>query len=381
MWKKVLIGCSVALVLAVLAVAAPSFLSSRRPATTTPERPKIPSHLVNPAVKFGSDFLERMTWLEDSSLDSITDIVVGKLDPSPGIEIGVAGLHGAVLLDMNRNVKSRAMFDESGSHIDIIDAEGDGTCEFMDRGSWGQNPRLIDHAGHTVWTYGGWSVGVNDMAAGDIDGDGNLEYVVGFNGGGGVRLLDENGKKLWKKSDLNVWHVEMFDANGDGRLDIVHTNASGKIIVRDGSGKIISSVRAHKYLSKFSLCRWPAGIGKKYPLLAENSSIWLFGYDGRILERFNAPQGDVHGHARSAHVKFLGDQPKYLAVLVSLGHRERAILYIYDSKKNVVYHEVLPEDCQSLAPLALYDGKAESLLVGANGKVWQFRAQVAADAG
>ncbi len=378
MWKKVLIGCVACLALALLAAAAILSFLARRVVETRPESVKIPSNLINPVVRFGSDFLERTTWLEDSDLDRITDIVVGKLDPSPGIEIGIAGSRGAVLLDIDRNVKSRAMFDESGSHIDIIDADRDGTCEFMDRGSWGQNPRLIDHAGHTVWTYGGWLQGVDDMAAGDIDGDGNLEYVVGFNGGGGVHLVDENGKKLWKKSDLNVWHVEMFDANSDGNLDIIHTNASGKIIVRDSDGKIISSVRAHQYVAKFSLCRWPAGIGKKYPLLAENSSIWLFDYDGRIVERFNAPRGDVLGHARSAHVKFLGDQPKYLAVLVSLGHRQRAILYIFDSKKNVVYHEVLPEDCQSLASLAS-GGGVESLLVGANGKVWQFRTRVAAD--
>ena len=379
MWKKVLIGCAVALVISVVAVAALLFFPFRRPATTRPERPKIPSHLENPAIKFGADFLVNTTYFEDAALDSITDIVIGELDPAPGIEIGIAGLRGAVLLDMNRNVKSRATFGERGSHIDIIDADGDGTCEFMDRGSWGGNAQLIDHAGNTIWTYGGMMSGVDDMAAGDIDRDGNLEYAVGFNGGGGVHLVDENGKKIWKKSDLNVWHVEMFDANGDGSLDIVHSNASGKIVVRDSEGGIISSTRAHQYISKFSLCRWPARIGKEYPLLAENSSIWLFGYDGRIVERFNAPQGDVLGHARSAHVKLLSDQREYLAVLVSLGHRERAILYIFDSRKNLIYHEVLPEDCQSLAALPSHGGGVESLLIGANGKIWQYRARVAAD--
>ena len=77
MWKKVLIGCVACLALALLAAAAILSFLARRVVETRPESVKIPSNLINPVVRFGSDFLERTTWLEDSDLDRITDIVVG----------------------------------------------------------------------------------------------------------------------------------------------------------------------------------------------------------------------------------------------------------------------------------------------------------------
>src|SRR6185295_3356852 len=115
---------------------------------------------------------------------------------------------------------------------------------------FGQAPRYIDRGG------GGWQTGafigedgarlwqpdalqgMDDLAAGDVDGDGVPEFVVGYNGDGGIHLHDAAGKRRWREDDGNVWHVEVVDTDGDGRCEIVHSNAGGDLTVRDASGKV-----------------------------------------------------------------------------------------------------------------------------------------------
>jgi hypothetical protein len=242
----------------------------------------------------------------------------------------------------------------------------------MNRGSWSLDASLIDHQGNKIWSYGGGS-GIDDMSSGDIDGDGTTEFAVGFNGGDGVHLLDESGKKIWNKSDGNVWHIELVDANRDGKLVIVHSNAAGQLTVRDRQGDIISRAKTAPYFSDFSICRWPTKKDREYALLAEDDTIWLFDFDGKSVKQYRAPNcgslGEVKGTSFSTGV----EGSEYFAVIVNFSNWKRSNLYIYDSSGELKYHEILPEASAAITAFSLDSTDQEALLVGGEGRVWKYR--------
>ena len=373
--KKIFIGCSVALGIVIILLIGIGFFAYRHfISPIISSRMKMPEELNTPKVLVGSDFLLKELFVQDVRLDSITDIALGEFDPSPGIEIGIVGSKGVSFLDENFNIKSSTMFSVSAGHVEITDIDGDNICEYFDRGGGWQDVSLIDHKGNAIWTYGEMP-GVDNICSGDIDGDGILEFVVGFNGGGGVRLLDKNGKEKWKRSDANVWHVELIDTNGDGSLEIVHSNAGGKITVRDNQGKIISRAKPSPYFSHFSICRWPSKRDREYALLSENDTIWIFDFDGKTVTQFNAPKCGTSGDARGVPIKIMRDQPEYFAVVVGFNNWKRSILYIYSPPGVLEYQEILPEASAAIAAICLGDAGEDTLLVGGNGKVWAYKSK------
>src|SRR6202040_322533 len=116
--------------------------------------------------------------------------------------------------------------------------------------------------GRVRWTYGGGAQSfhllsaVDDSVAGDIYGDGTLSVVIGLNGGGGLAALNGEGKVIWKKNEHNVWHVETLDTNGDGREEILHSNAEGQLFVRNANGDVIAQYLSGFYVAEFALTRW-----------------------------------------------------------------------------------------------------------------------------
>lgn len=123
--------------------------------------------------------------------------------------------------------------------------------------SWAVPATLSDKEGQVRWRSKSWP-GIDDSVSGDVNGDGKLSVVIGFNGGGGLLLLDGQGKELWKKEESNVWHVETLDTNGDGREEILHSNAKGELLVRNGNGDVIA-----RYLPNFYFRILPSRAGEK----------------------------------------------------------------------------------------------------------------------
>jgi hypothetical protein len=370
--KKVLIGMAIGCAVLVVLAIVTAFIGYRLLiAPITSGRLKMPSSLKTPTVLVGSGLMTRDVLISDARLGKVTDIVRGELDPHPGMEIGIAGTEGAVFLDDSLKAKSTVQFSASNSHVDIVDVNGDHVCEFMNRGAWSSDASLIDHSGKTMWTYGGMP-GVDDMCAGDIDGDGIRELAVGFNGDGGIRLLDKTAKMRWKQPGWNVWHVEMADTDGDGKLEIVHSDAGGEIVIRDAQGNLLRRGRPAAYFSHFSLCRWPGKKDRPYALLSEDDAIWLFDFDGKTVAQFKAPRAGSLGDARGLPVKLYRNKPECLAVVVEFENWDRSIIYVYDSKGTLLYQEILPEACASIGGITLDRSGAETILVGGNGRVWQY---------
>lgn len=255
------------------------FLKRHFIAHLVPSQTEMPPDLEAPGVLLGSDAFSKGLFLEDRRLGGITDIVMGELDPSPGVEIGLAGPGCVLFTDKDARVKSVVSLGGRTAYVKIVDIDADGVCEFLNRGSWGIDASLIDHGGKVVWSYGG-SPGVNDTAMGDVDGDGIPEIVVGFNGGGGVHLLNKDGQLIWKMKDSNVWHVEITDTDGDGRLEILHSDVGGRMKVRDGRGMIVRRAKPKPYFSHFSLARWPGKDDRPHAIQCGNATLYILDFEG-----------------------------------------------------------------------------------------------------
>ncbi len=338
------------------------------------EKLERPEGLNITGVLIGSEILNKSLFYKNKQFDYITDIVELDLDPDPGLEIGLASTNGATFINNNSDTISKVMFESWLNHVEIIDINNDNTYEFMNRGSWLSGASTYDHHGEEIWTYTYEDRGTDDACAGDIDNDGQLEFVVGFNGGGGVHLLDENGDNVWVKPDGNVWHVEMVDTNNDSTFEIVHSNVSGDITVRNGKGKVISKneVSPHHYLSDFSISSWPGSNDSKYIISCDEVGIWIINFSGETVIQLKAPRCEDLGFARGLPVKLMNDQPEYFAVIVAYKNWERSILYLYNITNDLVYQEILPEVCNSIAAVTLNDPETEVLLIGGEGEVWKY---------
>ena len=53
--------------------------------------------------------------------------------------------------------------------------------------------------------------------------------------------------------------VEIVDADGDGKAEIIHSNASGELTVRQPDGRVRWRTKPTSYFSSFSIVQWPPG--------------------------------------------------------------------------------------------------------------------------
>jgi hypothetical protein len=319
-------------------------------------------------VVLGAGLLTRSTFISDPRLGDITDLAWGILEPPAGPELGLASSTGVAIV---AGGVVQSFTPLAGADRVTILVHSGAACEYMNRGSWGRQAGLFDHAGRRLWKYTGPD-GVDDMAAGDLYGDGSLEFVVGFNGGGGVHLLNNRGVKQWDEPDGNVWHVEIADVNGDGRGEIIHSNAEGEMILRDAQGHVLSRGKPPSYFSDFCLAYWGPDRRAIYPVYEDDNEIRVLGYDAKPLARMAAPGAGSLGSAHAAPVRLRAGQPDYFAVVVDYGRgRDLAILYVYDGTQKLVYQEILDSPCATLGVVPGNPGE-ETLLVGTKGRVFQY---------
>jgi hypothetical protein len=60
-------------------------------------------------------------------------------------------------------------------------------------------------------------------------------------------------------------------------------------------------------------------------------------------------------------------------VLVEFSNWRRSALYVYDDEGTLRYQEILGEPCSALAAVPDKEAGAEVLLIGGDGKVWEYR--------
>lgn len=372
-WKKILIGFSFVLnIIFIIGIISMVLITKYADKSMNSSRDNEFKELEIAGVISGKDIVSKKLFFLDERLGAVTDIAFGKLDKNPGIEIGIAGKEKVSFVDKSGSEKSSVYFDNRLQNVEFIDIDSDGISEFIDRAGPGiRGASFINHNVNILWTYGGW-LGAANMAVGDINNDKSLEFAIGFTGGKGILLLDKHGKKIWKKRDANVWHVEMVDTNNDGKMEIVHSNASGELTIRNGEGNIIKKFKPPAYFSHFSIIQCMDKKEHKCALFSKNNYIWMIGFDGNVLAKYDAPKSGDQGEAKGIWIKTKNDNISDLIVLVDIGPcQERSVLYIYNPSKQLIYQEILPESCMSLKAIS-NDNNTQSFYVGCSAKVWKY---------
>lgn len=341
-----------------------------------------------------------------------------------GNEIIAVGEFGAFVFDLSGNLKRQVLFDVVKEDVKIGPFETNTYRSELDNLrivkldkerfgflSWGsmQGVRIFDDSGKEIWSYGKRDVDfgnlikdekerdedyekstyVMEAAVGDLDGDGVSEYIVARKSNG-VHAFDQQGNEKWfQPDDFPNDPLEIADLDGDGKNELLQ---GGK--VRDGNGNLLREIKGrlgdttlfvNDEKGRF-LVEWCDIYESKLTCSDENKKT-LFSGEAPLNEVKTEPERtDVPGHSelsftrdklsvtpypKAVWVSLDKNKPKYLAVVAAYIGPPRANLYIYEPNGNLVFHELLGEDAETIAVLPGQDGN-EELLVGGKNTIWKY---------
>jgi hypothetical protein len=352
--KKAIMVAGVVLFLIVLVICgfpAHRILSSDRPA-----------ELTSASVVSGPGLFSKQAFYNVPDLGLITDI-----QPRRNHELVVAGKGGAVFLTEEGAARKLVHFT-CRSDVTALDVAGGA---FLCRGGWIIGAALFDAGGQTLWSFR--EGGIEDSAAGSLDAPNTIRVAVGLTGDGGVHLLNSDGKELWKQEDGNVWHVEIAAADDRSDKVILHSNAAGQLTIRDAAGKVLARHTPDVYLADFSLTAWNDDPRLSKLITARDGTAYVMTQEGTTLARLPAPNYAVRTETKGTPVRF-SSGPPYYAGLFRLPTWSRALLYIYNDHQQLIYEEILGDECAALQAVPGKNGKKEDLLVGCNGAIWKYSA-------
>ncbi|MBS1797944.1 MAG: VCBS repeat-containing protein [Acidobacteria bacterium] len=344
--------------------------------------------------------------------------------------IVAAGEFGAYVLDPAGNLEREILFEPTVRKIKIGWYEKESYETNLDNlriveleknrfgfASFGsmQGFRVFDENGNQIWSYGREETDLSNLfddekkqreryeksthvleaAVGDLDGDGVSEYVVARKSDG-IRVFDRDGREKWFEEDeFPSRRLLIVDLDGDGRNELVETGSPAK--VRDAAGKIVRKIE--NGISETINFQTEDKNKKKVfvSCILDQNRLTCRDENKQTVLDGAAPLSDVPAKnpqtvtmpdhpeisytndrertydERAVRVALAKDRPKYLAVLASFISIPRADLYVYDEKGTLVYHELLPEDAETIAVVPAAGGTDE-ILVGGKDTIWKYAA-------
>jgi hypothetical protein len=363
----------------------------------------------------------------ESAIYEFEDLKTGEFDGQAGLDVVTLRRSEALIFDRDGNLKKSISLEIPKKKVkhgwfegeinanslgvkQIVDIENDGKAEFFARGDW-DGAALFNNDGKLVWRYGEdlyserpfdseTDLYIEGSAVGDLNGDGLKEIVVGVENDG-LHGFNSDGKEIWLQKKKEAYElIEIFDADGDGHNEVVELhNVWGEkgFLLTNKNGNFVKKVKTIDNLGQKFLMPSPDNTKQQLLNIVENK-LSVMELDGKILLEAESPLSQfkldkprtinipsIGSHTfdtesvsglKGIWVKLKPNEPKFLAVLAKFTSFERALFYVFDDKGKLLYHEILPEQCQAIAalPPANSDG-VEEILVGGLKTIWRYTAK------
>ncbi len=219
---------------------------------------------------------------------------------------------------------------------------------------------------------------------GDLDNDGIAEYIVARENDG-LRAYRQNGDEMWFLADeFPFATLFVLDSDSDGKNELL--GIGPRTVLRNGDGTIKNEAAKMTNSTIYTL-RPDRATGGTALLFCRNhdSSFDCHDLDGREIVKGVVPLNKVpsaqSGYGSTASIAFpkfvcarleKDKPPFYVAVGAFIGI-PRANLYVWDEGGNLVYHELLPEEAETISVLPVEQG-LDQVLIGGKDTVWRFGA-------
>lgn len=93
--------------------------------------------------------------------------------------------------------------------------------------------------------------------------------------------------------------------------------------------------------------------------------------NAKILAKFSAPNSGDLGEGKA--VLIVNGSDRALATIVDFDNWQRSILYLHDLSGDLLYQEIIPESCPSIAVAPTEEAQSKRLVIGCEGKVIEYQ--------
>ena len=349
-----------------------------------------------PGQRMGDDRIFRMILCDLPEIGEIRNLEWLPAEGGDGAlgRLWIGGDYGAVQTTRDGEERERVVFSRRIVNPLPIDVDADGMLETMACGGGWSDVGLLDADGQLAWMFpaeraafrAGDAMALfgpaspDAMAAGPIGADGDVAFVVGMNAGDGLHFLDACGHVFRSYRGSNVFSVAVADLDGDGAVEILHSDGRGSdrwIQVRDEHG--CRQRRIDLDFEAFGLVRWPDAHSPPRLSGGDEDSVQIVDPcaepGAAVLAELELPdEGFSVDHGQVLPVLLDPAAEPYVAVQRTIRATwQRSALYLFDSQRRLVYHEVFPfSHIGIVAAPARAPGGAEELLVGAGSRVCRY---------